>query len=428
VGDGSSRIDTVADSRVLRFTAGYPQALTLAHQRHRLFVERTGAVFGGHHEMERTVFQQRPNTVAWNALRSALALPETVAPAARAAATGVGSQLRGFTYADAGNYNARLFEGDSSLTDANGYYAVTERRLIRSGGQAVPFERNTLYWTGTDWYACPNDGVAVLTVKATTPFDSLFCKTYADERGADATLTLDGRSMADVVRDIRWYGSKDGSFDYAGWGPNPDVHTGLAAQVFPAGSTMSYRESLRKASPLAIATGAANVVRVPQSNLPFSRWPEAHTLEEMTTQYPGEFRGSGLISTTTTLFVGSRTAAVAPGPDYTTLIEMRVAFDPATQTAHFYRNYRLRSNNAVTAFTRVLETTYSIQTVGDARILSFAALPQDFEADFGYTRHFAEWGGVVLYAFKDAVPASPMHSIRLNGVAAQALFNVLGVQ
>ena len=428
LGDGTSRIDTVADSRMLRFTAGYPQALTLAHKRQRLFVERTGLVFGGHHEMERTVFQQRPNTVAWNALRTALALPETAAPAAPAAPAGVTSQLRSFTYADAGNYNARLFEADSALTDANGYYAVTERRQIRTAGQAVPFERNVLYWTGSDWYSCPNDGIAVLTVKASAPFDSVFCKTYADERGADVTLTLDGRLMSDVVREIRLYGSKDGNFDYAGWGPNPDVHTALASQVFPAGSTMTYRDTLRKTTPLAIAMGAANLVKVPQSNQPFNAWPFAPSLEAMTIAYSGEFRSGAPISTTNTLFVGNRVAAVAPGPEYTTLIEMRVAFDPATQSAHFFRNYRLRSNNAVTAFTRVLETRYSVQTVGDTRILAFDALPEGYEADFGYARYFAQRDALVLYAFKDAVPTTPMHSIRLNAVATQALFSVLGVQ
>lgn len=430
VGEGSSRIGDAGDARVLRFTAGYPQALLLTHKRQRIFVERTGVVFGGYREFERAVFQQRPNTVAWNALRSALALPEAARPADPAAtATTETRQLRRLTYTDPGNYNARFFEGDSVAADANGYFPVNERYLIRNAGQAVPFQRNALYWTGTDWYACPDHGTGILVARNVAPYDSLFCGTYADERVSDTTLTLGGRSMADVVRDIRSYGSRDGTFDHAGWGPNPDVHTSLAARTFPEGSTMTYRASLRKATPLALFLGAANVVRVPVTNRAFATWPAAATLEDMLLAYGGDYRGSAALDgTISTLFVGSHSAPVAPGQGYTTLIEMRVAFDPVAQTARFYRNYRSSANNAVTASTRVLETGFRIQPMGTARVLVFDALPDRFEADFGYVRHFAEWGGAVLYAAKDAVPATPMHSVRLNGVAADALLQALNVR
>lgn len=430
VGDGGSSIGTMGDARVLRFTTGYPQALLLTHKRQRIFVERTGVVFGGHRELERTVFQQRPNTVAWNALRSALALPEATQPAdpATTAATQT-RQLRRLTYSDPNNYNARFFEGDSATADANGYFPVNERYMIRSAGQAVPFQRNALYWTGTDWYACPDHGTGILVARNVAPFESLFCGTYADERVSDTTLTLGGRNMADVVRDIRWYGSRDGNFDHAGWGPNPDVHTSLASRTFPEGSTMTYRANLRTATPLAMFLGAANVVRLPVPNAAFATWPVATTLEAMITAYGGDYRGSApLDSTISTLFVGSRSAPVAPGAGYTTLIEMRVAFDTASQTARFYRNYRSSTNNAVTASTRVLETGFRIQPMGTARVLVFDALPEGFEADFGYVRHFAEWGGAVLYAAKDSVPTTPMYSVRLNGTAADALLQALNVR
>jgi hypothetical protein len=426
LGEGSSRIDTVADARVLRFTSGYPAALTMAFKRQRLFVERTGVVFGGHRDLERMVFQQRPNTTAWNALRSALALPEPAAPTPPAPAT-AGSTLRSFTYTDAGNYRARLFDFDIAVQDAEGYSPSNERYLIRSGGQAQAFERNQLYWTGSAWFACPSDGRGVVQTRQAAPFDSVFCGTYVDQVVGTTTLTLDGRNMADVVRDIRAFGSKDGSFDYAGWGPNPDVHTQLAGHAFPAGSTMTYRSNQGRITPLAIALGAANVIKLPLANQPFNAWPSAQTLEQVVQGYGGDYRGGGGVTPANTLFAGSRTAAVAPGPDYSTLIELRVAFDPATQKAAFHRLYRLRSNNAVAETTRVLETGYRIEQVGDARILSFDALPEGFEQDHGYARHYAQWGGAVLYAFKSAVPATPTHSIRLNGTAAAALFQVLGV-
>lgn len=424
--DGRSRIDTVADSRVLRFTAGYPAALTMAFKRQRLFVERSGAVFGGHHDLERMTHTQRPNAVGWQALRGALALPQPAAPQPPAVAT-AGTQLRSFTYTDTGNYRARLFDFDTAVQDAAGYAASNERHLIRSGGQAQPFERNQLYWTGSQWYACPSDGRAVAKTRQVAPFDSVFCGTYVDELLTTATLTLDGRNMADVVRDIRAYGSKDGGFDYAGWGPNPDVHTVLAGRSFPAGATMAYRSTQARVTPLAIALGAANVIRLPLANQPFNAWPAAQTLDQVVQGYGGDYRGSAGVTPANTLFAGSRIAPVAPGPDFSTQIEVRVAFDPATQKAAFHRLYRLRSNNAVAETTRLLETGYRIETVGEARLLSFDALPEGFEQDFGLARHYAQWGGAVLYAFKSAVPDTPSHSIRLNGIAAEALFQVLGV-
>lgn len=427
LGDGRVRIDTVADARVLRFATGYPAALTRTLKRQRIFVERTGAVFGGHHDLERMVFQQRPNSVAWTALRTALALPEPAAPTPPAAAT-AGSTLRSFTYTDAGNYRARLFDFDTAVQDAEGYSPVSERYLIRSGGQAQPFERNQLYWTGSAWYACPNDGRGIIATRQVAPFDSLFCGTYVDRVVASTTLTLDGRNMAEVVNDIRAYGSRDGSFDYAGWGPDPAVHTALSRHVFPEGSTMSYRANQSVATPMAIALGAANVIKLPVGSQPFNAWPSAQTLDQVVQAYGGDYRGSGGVTPANTLFAASRTAAVAPGPDYSTLIELRVAFDPATQKAAFHRLYRLRSNNAVAETTRVLETGYRIEPLGDALILSFDALPEGFEQDFGYARHYAQWGGAVLYAFKSAVTATPTHSIRLNGTAAAALFEVLGVR
>ncbi len=427
LGDGSSSITVLADSRVLRLGAGYPQALTLAFARQRLFVERSGAVFGGNRDLERKVFQQRPNTVAFDALRSALAMPALQTPAAPAAA-GPGATLRSFTFSDADNYTLRAFKFDNSQTDANGYFSANEVRAIRSGGNDIDFARNRLYWTGSDWYDCPSDGVGVLVAKASAPFDSLFCKTYLDQRLSNAVVTLDGRNIADVVRDIRLYSSKDFGFDYAGWGPNPDAHSGLANAVFPPGSTVEYRGTQRKATPVAIATAAGDQVRVPpaDASVPFNTWPFAASLDEFIAKYPGDLAGTAL-NGSTAVFVWSVNLPAAPGPEYTTQMEIRVSFDTLGQKARFYRNYRLKSNNTTTAYARLIDTTYSIETLGGVRVLKFAALPEGFERDYGFARMFAERVGGVWYAFKDFVAAAPGYSIRLNGVATEALMTALAI-
>jgi len=427
-GDGSSAIATQGDARVLRFTAGYPAALVTGLKRQRQFVERSGAVFGGWRDLERTLFQQRPNTVAWNALRTTLGMAEPAAPQAPAA-SGPFRTLRSFTFTDAGNFSARVFSGDTSQLDPQGYFLANDDRTILSGGVEQPFARNTLYWTGTEWYDCPSDGVGAIRANSVAPFDSLFCRTYADQRQSSATVTLTGRRIADVVRDIRWYSSKDFAFDYANWGPDPAVHTALETAFFPAGATMEYRGQTRQATPIAISTAATSQVRVApaDSSVPFNTWPFATSMDEFIAKYPGDMLG-GPLNGATAVFVHGYTLAAPPAPEFTNQAEIRVAFDANGSKARFWRNYRLASNNNTTAYELLLDTTYSIETLGGAKVLRFAAMPAGFEDSFFFQRLFAERNGAVWYAFKDSVPAGPQFHIRLNGSATDALSAALGVQ
>ena len=218
-GDGKNSEPTAAgDARVVRIVSGYPAELIEKTQRQRFFIERDGTVFRGTTDLQRKSYNQRLNTTAWTALRTQLGLPAHAEPAAPAG-PGPFVSLRSFTYTDAANYNWRDFSGNSSTLDAQGYYLISERRETRSGGALQPFQRNRLYWTGSAWFDCGNSGAEVTRVNSAAPFDSRFCQSYDDERVSSTTATLDGRLMSDIVRDIRRYGSKDGTFDYRNWGP-----------------------------------------------------------------------------------------------------------------------------------------------------------------------------------------------------------------
>lgn len=427
-GEGSAAVAAQGDARVLRFAAGYPAALAAAFKRQRLFVERSGAVFGGWRDFERTVYQRRPNTVAWNALREALGMAEPAAPVAPVAA-GPFRVLRNFSFTDAANYSTRIFAGDSSVRDGQGYFLVDDLRSSVSGGIAQPFARNQLYWTGSEWYDCPSDGTGIIRSNFDAPFDSLFCNSYADERHSSATVTLTGRRMADVVRDIRWYSSKDFAADPANWGPDPAVHTVLENRFFPAGATMEYRGQLRKATPLAIAMGPTSQVRVPPADAsqPFNTWPFASSLDEFVAKYPGDLLG-GPLNGATTFWLHGYTLATPPAPEYTTTVEYRVAFDANGRKARIWRNYRLASTNATAAYEKLLDTSYELETLGGVTLMRFAAMPAGFEEQFFFQRLFAQRDGAVWYAFKDSVPAQPQFHIRLNGTATDALKGALGVQ
>lgn len=423
VGDGSSTIAAQADSGVLRFTAGYPAALTLALKRQRLFVERSGAVFGGNRDLERKIFQRRPNTVAWNALRNALGMAEPATPAAPPG-PGPFETLRSFTFTDADNFNARIFKGDSSQLDANGYFSVLDDRIVVSGGVEQPFALNRLYWTGSAWTDC-GGGPVVFPANSKPPYDSLYCQSYVDDRYNRVDVTLDGRRIADVVQDIRWYSSKDGTYDYAGWGPAPGL---VGNGVFPAGATMTIQGNSRKATPIGIATAAGDQVRVPpaDSSVPFNTWPFAASLDELVAKYPGDLQG-GALNGATAIYVHGYDLPAAPSAQYTTRVEYRVAFDAAGRQARIYRNNRLASNGFTTNYVKVLDTTYTLQNLGGITVLSFAAMPAGFEVDFGFQRMFAQRNVGVWYAFKDTVSTAPYYSIRLNKAATEALGAALGI-
>lgn len=427
-GDGGLAISSQGGVRLMRVASGYPAALLSGLSQQRFWAEYAGTVMRGSTDLPRTRYDQRLNLVAWNALRTALAIPAHTEPGAPVAA-GPFAQLRNFSFTDAANYSWRIFTGNSSQLDGNGDYVANESRKTLVAGVEQPFVRNRSFWTGSAWYDCPDSG-AVNTVKATPPNRSVYCGGYVEERTLNLTLSLDGRFMRDVVNDIRAYGSTDGLSGYGSWGPNPGVHTQLASLRFPEGATMVYRGSQSIATPEGIATAAGDQVRVapgPTSNAAFDTWAFAGTLDNMVAMYPGSLLGSNVINGNVTLFVWSFTETPSDAA-YTNRVEIRVAFDANGNKARFTRNNRLVSNGFSTNFVNLLDTTYSIETVGGVRLLKFAAMPEGFENRFGFTRRFAERNGGVWYAFKDTPSSAPTWSIRLNGPATDALRTALGIQ
>ena len=426
-GDATVAIQSQGGLRLLRFTSGYPAELRARLAQQRFWAETGGTVFRGLRDLERTRYDQRLNATAWTALRTALNIPAHEAPV-QPASSGPFTTLRNFSFSDAANYSLRLFTGDSSVLDANGYFVANEVRRTVSAGVLQPFVRNRLYWNGVAWVTCADDGVGINLVNSRPPLDSRYCEGYLEERVSSIVLTLGGRLMSEVVNDIRAYGSTDNGTPYGGWGPTPSAHPQLASTRFPEGATMEYRGLQTKATPLAIATAAGDQVRVAPSatsTLPFANWAFATTLDETVAAYPGSLAGTAL-NGNTTLFVWSFTETPASAL-HTNRVEIRVAFDANGNRARFTRNNRLVSNGNSSNYTPLLDTTYSIETVGGVRLLKFAALPDGFEANYRFQRLYAERNGGVWYAFKDGVAATPNHSIRLNREGSDALRQALGI-
>jgi hypothetical protein len=297
-----------------------------------------------------------------------------------------------------------------------------------AAGVDQPFVRNRSFWTGTEWYDCPSDGVQIIVAAGQAPFRSIYCKGYVDERAASLVLTLGGRLMSDVVNDIRAYGSTDGGTSYGSWGPVPSANPQLASTRFPEGATMEYRGQRPLATPIGIATAATDQVRVapsPTTTAAFSTWAFASGLDQLIALYPGNLVGS-VINGNTTLFVASYTATPSDAA-YTDKVEIRVAFDANGNKARFTQNNRLVSNGSSTNYITLLDTTYTVETLGGVKVLKFAAMPAGFEDRFRFQRMFAERNGGVWYAFKDTLSAETTWSIRLNDSATTALRAALGI-
>ena len=338
-GDASLAISSQGGVRLLRFASGYPMALSTKLKTQRYWAEHSGTVLRGVRDLPQTRHDQRLNSVAWDALRSALGLPAHQAASAPVV-SGPFETLRSFTYTAANNYNWRVFVGNSAIPDGNGMYTASEVRSIVNNGVATAYARNQLMWTGSEWYDCPSSGENIILARAVAPFDSSYCKAYLDERHSSVALSLDGRRMSDVVNDIRAYGSKDGSFDYGGWGPSTSAHPALTTVFFPVGSTMEYRGTLRKATPIVMGTSAGDQVRVaPALNTAaFDTWPFAATLDEFITKYPGDLKGGNLNGNLASGCTASRwlrrrrrcTTALLNGAWPSTPTGKRRAFTPTT--------------------------------------------------------------------------------------------------
>lgn len=434
LGDGTTTITTQADSRVLRFSAGYPAALTIALKRQRLFVERDGVVFGGSRDLERSLFQHRPNTIAWNALRTALGMAEPPAPAAPVSNPTAFSLAR-LTFTDVNNYNYRTFGGEAPAAD--GTQVLLEQQEFVSGGVRQPWLRNALYWTGSEWYDCPDDPngepIAVGTFNETARTTD-YCRSYKDSDRTRSVVTLEGRLVTDVLRDMRWYPTKDGGYDYAGFGPDPDATPSIVGAVFPAGSTLTYQSSKRDATPLVLFTTDNDRLRVAPSadtTAAFATWPLATALDDMIAKNPGDFYPitafGGALTGNITQFVTNWFLPAPSDPLYTNEVAVRVAFDAVGRKARFYRHNRLANGNNSVNYVALLDTTYTIETVGDARMLRFAALPPEVTERLAGERTYAERGGQVRYGAKDAIPAGRRMSLRLNATSASFLGNLLGL-
>ncbi len=359
--------------------------------------------------------------------------------------------LRWFSFTNLQNYFLRAFEATAAQNtpDANGKTHFTEVRERQTNGfleewgmGANNWTRPQIYWTGSQWFDCPTTYVHESTpVNAAGESESLYCNAV-QSRSKRSNVDISGRSIIDVVREIRAYPGADAAGGaFSAWGPNPDlpaIQSALGTAVFPAGSVLSRRT-------VTDAGGAIYYNRTTQARIPSAEDPmnpngatwRAATLDQFVAWNVGDYSGSS--------DVHGNVAHVLLNRDYTKFNgeaaykRYMVAFQPNTLNARFYqcegemasrletppRNSTKYVDGQSTC-AQLLDTTYKLATVGGRRVLWYTSEPARLSAIGAQAyRLFIERQGVTFIGYRDKPQVSKQQ--RLNGPAAEALLEKLGL-
>jgi len=390
------------------------------------------------------------------------AAPEEASPAPAAGLT-----MRWFSYTDAGNYNFRAFKTTAAQnTVVAGKRNFTEYREQARASNGVNtfyqqygeglnnWARNQVVWTGTEWFACPTEHVHEATAwDANGRSDSVYCKTNKTSNVRRAR-DVSGMKMVDIVKEIRAYPLKDTAGDFAAWGPDPVVHAALLSGNFPAGSKLYYYSGTDTALPDAYHTTASDYVFFYNAAVAGGNGTECNkvgtvsalrfqddtslTLDKLvarmtgtpcvfnprstpTGSVPNEWWGQSTVSIGD---VATRYADTSGSAYFRNGVQsLRASFTPGNGVK-YWLCLRRASDGSPRNCEAAGTGSYSIDTLGDARVLRFAN-PPAWAASLGYTRTMVEREDQVWYGSRGK-PATTQQ-IRPNLEATNALFEALGI-
>lgn len=383
------------------------------------------------------------------------------------AATGPGeTPTRNFSidwlnFSDANNwyYRALTTSTAGAVPDAQGRTRYTDVRMANTNGVLSSYSwvgsvarQGDTHWDGSAWVSCADgEEAGSSTVRdARGISDSDYCKGRTVNRLQRTTEDVSGKPMADMVARIR--ATRLGAQQ---WGPDPAT---LGSAVMPAGSALIHQFGMDFSQAIsydarpgtevtvfsaAVAAGgdqlvdgsaacfdAANRVSAPADSL--------ETMVARLRGTPCQFSGPGTITvegqqvTSPSRVVWSSQSNVSIGtvfgapiaPAYWTGNRLlRLAFTGDSQVT-YYSCLQRWSDGMVGDCTAVGTGSYSIATLGDARVMTFTHAPAQ-TADLGYERLFVERGGKIYFGWQNKLGYGL--SMRLNDVAGTALMTQLGM-
>ncbi|MCX7219117.1 MAG: hypothetical protein NTY70_09310 [Burkholderiales bacterium] len=363
-----------------------------------------------------------------------------------------GASVRWFSYANSLgkiSYFVRQFVvTDDDIKDAatTGRYFYTDRRyqmiedIKKSSGN--DWVRSEVYFTGTAWFPCPADFKNTATVRnAAGENFSIYCDAVKSKT-VRTVKDISGKNIKDVITEIRKFPYADVNYgSYKFWGADPAT-AGLDV-AFVAGSKLFYHITSEIENPLSYSSLSEDKMLL---GAPTGTQELATTLDDMISSYP-------LSALTDGVYIGGRnslhfktiTLGTAADPILDTsggktgtvsfypLSRYRVAFNPTEKQARIYRCKVVANDTAAARYvknssygcTSVSDTAYKIETKADARVLSFAKMPDELIPLWRNDRVYVERDSNVMLGGRARLDSN--RELRLNGVAMDQLRGILNI-
>jgi hypothetical protein len=408
-----------------------------------------------------------PTVVAINTQNSTPTTLPVPAPAA-------GLNIDLLTFTDASNHFVRTL-GNSlaqATPDAGNNLKYVERRTRTVGGNVArwssgsdPWRNADLNWNGTAWAGCPINFENTSSVRdAMGNSHYSYCDQRETGKSSRAVFDIAGKSMAQVYADVRAAGFTNLFV--------ADV-AALGSAVFPAGSEVFYQTNTPLTNAYAYYPGGAqnppgfsNVVTQYSAEVAAGGDPAAQpagtgcnsaetngngtnstTLEGMIARKAGTpclfgqssltyngvtyqsdpanaWWGNSTVSLGTVGLVSTTPTSSSTG-FYTGNTLLRAAFTGSgTNPVTYYGCKQRYLNGSPRNCTSIGTGSYTITTLGDARVLTFNNLPQQAGA-LNYNRVFVERGGFVYFGYQNKPLVTS--KARMNIVATTALLGQLGL-
>ena len=399
-----------------------------------------------------------PTLVAINNQRTVAANTAAAAGTGTAAPPNATIQLASLTFTNASNWFSRILSGSvaQNTPDASGKTRFVDRRYRSNNGAIAqwnfgnnPSDQSILHWTGTAWEACQLNFESPSIRDAAGIGSSGYCNNYSTSKSSRASFDVGGKSMKQVYDQVRNAGYTNLSIDNSA--------TALGNATFPSGSQLHYQSTvgLTQAPSYSTGSGADLYLYSPEvsdgcntTSTEFSSLPAilATSLEQFATSYKGKpctARQGSLTGNGVTYFsgptrilwgnsslgmatiIGSVNSATTPTAFYTGNTTMRVSFAGNVPNATTYYGCQQRFiNGSPENCTPIGTGTYTITTLGDARIMSFNNLPA---ASAGLTsdRIYVERNGKVRISTQAKLGIT--NAARLSTTASNALLAQLGL-
>ena len=408
---------------------------------------------------------------------SAAILVAAAKPAAADVSTatpGAFIQFAEMNYVDAANYYLRLFSGSAAQNtpDASGVSRFIDRRMRASAGHLAtwglggdPRRNADLAWTGSDWTACaPNfeNQSSARDASGNSRYD--YCGGLQTGITSRTSVDVSGQTLASVYASATAAGYKNlviadpsalgdavfpsGSkvyfqsstvltraYAYLPAGANNPagfsnvvsqysaaVSAGGDASAQPAGAQCNSSETAGRGSP----TKTLEAMMAAASGTPCNYGPGSFSYGGVTysSGTPQAWWGNSTLSLGKVGNVTLNSGSTAPGY-YSGNTLLRVAFQGSgSNRVTYYACQEQFINGSTRNCTVAGSGSYKIETLGDARVLSFSNAPAA-AAPLNYDTVFVERGGNVYYGYRSKPSTAP--SVRFNDTGTKALLAQLGL-